>query len=92
MGWRGGTSTPGTDGDPEAIAGMFAEGGTFSDPAAGPGLVGPAIAGYARTLFTGFPDLSFDIQPRTDRLRRAISELSHHSPRIDLGVTRMGTE
>jgi len=47
--------------DPEAIAGMLAEGGTYSDPAAGPGLVGPAIAGYARTLFTSFPDLSFDI-------------------------------
>ena len=40
---------------------MFAEGGTYSDPAASPGLVGPAIAGYARTLFTSFPDLSLDI-------------------------------
>jgi steroid delta-isomerase-like uncharacterized protein len=47
--------------DPAAIVATFAEGGTYSDPVAGPGLTGPAIADYASGLFTAFPDLSFNI-------------------------------
>jgi len=47
--------------DPEAIAATFAEGGTYSDPTTEGDLTGPAIAGYAAALVTGFPDLSFEI-------------------------------
>jgi len=46
--------------DPSAIVAAFAEGGTYSDPAAGQELRGPAIAEYAGSLFTAFPDLSFE--------------------------------
>ncbi|HXI02208.1 MAG TPA: ester cyclase [Candidatus Saccharimonadales bacterium] len=46
--------------DPSAIVAAFAEGGTYSDPTAGQGLTGQAIADYAGGLFEAFPDLSFD--------------------------------
>lgn len=46
--------------DPAAIVAAFAAGGTYSDPSAGT-LSGPAIGGYAGSLFAAFPDLSFDI-------------------------------
>ena len=47
--------------DPAAIVAAFAEGGTYSDPAAGQGLTGQAIAAYAGGLFAAFPDLSFEV-------------------------------
>ena len=46
--------------DPTAIVATFAEGGTYSDPAAGQGLTGQAIAAYAGGLFAAFPDLSLE--------------------------------
>jgi steroid delta-isomerase-like uncharacterized protein len=47
--------------DPEAIAAIFVPDGTYTDPAVPEGL-GPAATGeYARGLFTGFPDLDFEI-------------------------------
>jgi len=47
--------------DPAAIAALFAEGGTYRDPAVGAGLTGAAIADYAGGLFAGFPDLRFEV-------------------------------
>jgi steroid delta-isomerase-like uncharacterized protein len=47
--------------DPDAVAATFADGGTYTDPATGGDLVGPAIAAHAAALFAGFPDLSFEI-------------------------------
>ena len=47
--------------DPSAIAAIFADGGTYSDPASGGTLTGQAIAQYSGGLFSAFPDLSFDI-------------------------------
>jgi steroid delta-isomerase-like uncharacterized protein len=47
--------------DAEAIIATFAEGGTYSDPSAGKGLEGNAIAAYAEGLWATFPDLSFEI-------------------------------
>src|SRR6201981_4278826 len=47
--------------DADAIAALFAEGGTYSNPIAGQGLTGQAIAGFAKGLFTAFPDASFEI-------------------------------
>jgi steroid delta-isomerase-like uncharacterized protein len=46
--------------DSDGIVAAFADGGTYSDPSAGE-LSGPAIGGYAGTLFAAFPDLSFDL-------------------------------
>jgi len=46
--------------DPSAIVATFAEGGTYSDPVAGQGLSGQAIAEYAGGLFAAFPGLSFE--------------------------------
>lgn len=47
--------------DAAGIAGLFAEGGTYRDPASGGVLTGAAIAGYAGGLFAAFPDLAFEI-------------------------------
>ena len=47
--------------DADAIVDTFDEDGTYSDPAAGEGLTGHAIARYARGLWSAFPDLSFDV-------------------------------
>ena len=47
--------------DPEAIAATFTTGGTYEDPTSGGRLTGKAIADYAGSLFTMFPDLSFDV-------------------------------
>jgi steroid delta-isomerase-like uncharacterized protein len=47
--------------DADAIAALFAEGGTYSNPIAGQGLTGQAIASYAKGVFTAFPDASFEI-------------------------------
>jgi steroid delta-isomerase-like uncharacterized protein len=51
--------------DGAAIVATFGEGGTYSDPASGQPLTGPAIAEYARGLWAAFPDLSFDLVSAT---------------------------
>ena len=48
--------------DAEAIVATFGKGGTYSDPSAGEGLVGEAIAAYAKNMWSAFPDLVFDIR------------------------------
>jgi steroid delta-isomerase-like uncharacterized protein len=56
--------------DPAAIASVFADQGTYRDPATGQELRGAAIGAYASELFTAFPDLSFDViamHPAGDR-------------------------
>jgi len=48
--------------DPDAVGAAFAEGGTYTDPTVtGRPLTGPALAGHARALLGGFPDLSFEM-------------------------------
>src|SRR6185437_13704217 len=47
--------------DAAAIVACFAEGGTYSDPASGGPLTGPAIGAYAQGLWQAFPDLSLEI-------------------------------
>ena len=46
---------------PDRILALFADGGTYRDPATGGELAGPAIAAYAAGLFATFPDLSFEV-------------------------------
>jgi steroid delta-isomerase-like uncharacterized protein len=47
--------------DANAITALFADGGTYSDPATPGPLTGPAIGAYAQGLWVSFPDLSFEI-------------------------------
>ena len=47
--------------DADAIVALFVEGGTYSNPVAGQGLTGQAIADFAKGVFTTFPDVSFEI-------------------------------
>ena len=47
--------------DADAIVALFAEGGTYSNPVAGQGLTGQAIGGFAKGVFTTFPDAAFEI-------------------------------
>ena len=47
--------------DPEAIAGILVPDGTYTDPTVPDGLGAAATGEYARGLFTGFPDLAFEI-------------------------------
>ena len=47
--------------DADAIVALFVEGGTYSNPVAGQGLTGQAIADFAKGLFSTFPDLSLEI-------------------------------
>jgi steroid delta-isomerase-like uncharacterized protein len=47
--------------DADAIVALFVEGGTYSNPVAGQGLTGQAIAGFAKGVFTAYPDVSFEI-------------------------------
>jgi steroid delta-isomerase-like uncharacterized protein len=46
---------------PAAIAEMFGEDGTYSDPATNGPLTGTGIAQFAQSLFSAFPDLGFEI-------------------------------
>lgn len=46
--------------DPGAIVACFAEGGTYCDPVSGK-VSGQTLVDYVGGLFTGFPDLSFEI-------------------------------
>jgi hypothetical protein len=48
--------------DPDAIAALYAEGGTYSSPRAGSqALTGKAIADYAKKVFTAYPDARLEI-------------------------------
>ena len=47
--------------DADVIVALFAEGGTYSNPVAGQGLTGQAIASFAKGVFTAYPDASFEI-------------------------------
>lgn len=47
--------------DPSAILETLVADGTYSDPASSGKLTGQALAQYASSLFSAFPDLSFDI-------------------------------
>jgi steroid delta-isomerase-like uncharacterized protein len=46
--------------DGAGIVACFTPGGTYSDPTAGAGLTGPAIAAYAEELWAAFSDLRFE--------------------------------
>jgi len=46
--------------DAAAIVATFADGGTYADPTTAGPLTGAAIGAYAQTLWTAFPDLSFE--------------------------------
>jgi steroid delta-isomerase-like uncharacterized protein len=46
---------------PNAIAEMFGENGTYTDPVTGGSLTGAGIAQFAEGLFSAFPDLGFEI-------------------------------
>jgi steroid delta-isomerase-like uncharacterized protein len=46
--------------DAAGIVALFAEDGTYHDPASGGPLQGEAIGAYAAALWAGFPDLSFE--------------------------------
>jgi steroid delta-isomerase-like uncharacterized protein len=48
--------------DPEGIAAIFVPEGTYTDPTVPEGLGPAGTAEYARGLFTGFPDLSFQVE------------------------------
>jgi steroid delta-isomerase-like uncharacterized protein len=47
--------------DADAIVALFVEGGTYSNPMAGQGLTGQAIASFAKGVFAAYPDVSFEI-------------------------------
>ena len=47
--------------DANAIVALFAEGGTYSNPHAGQGLTGEAIANYAKAVWAAFPDLTAEL-------------------------------
>ena len=47
--------------DVDAIVALFVEGGTYSNPDAGQGLTGQAIADFAKVIFAAFPDFSVEI-------------------------------
>jgi steroid delta-isomerase-like uncharacterized protein len=51
--------------DPEAIAAIFTEDGTYRDPAVPQGLDRTATAQYATALFAAFPDLAFAVESHT---------------------------
>jgi steroid delta-isomerase-like uncharacterized protein len=47
--------------DPDAIAALYAEGGTYSSPRSGLNLTGQAIANYAKKAFAAYPDARLEI-------------------------------
>ena len=47
--------------DADAIVALFVGAGTYSNPVAGQGLTGQAIADFAKWVFAAFPDASFEI-------------------------------
>src|SRR5207245_3234764 len=48
--------------DPAAIAALFIEGGTYTDPLVPRGVSGEALARYAQGFFVSFMDGTFDIE------------------------------
>lgn len=47
--------------DPQAVINLYADDGTYEDPATGGPLSGAAIGDYAQGLFTAFPDLRLEL-------------------------------
>ena len=47
--------------DANAIVALFAEGGTYSNPHAGQGLTGEAIANFAKAVWAAYPDLTAEL-------------------------------
>jgi steroid delta-isomerase-like uncharacterized protein len=47
--------------DADAIVGAFVEGGTYNNPNFDQPLTGVAIGDFAKSVFTGFPDVSLEV-------------------------------
>src|SRR6202045_2123083 len=47
--------------DADALAATYAEGATYSNPRAGQGLTGKAIANYAKAVRAAYPDASVEL-------------------------------
>jgi steroid delta-isomerase-like uncharacterized protein len=47
--------------DADALAATYAEGATYSNPRAGKGLTGKAIANYAKAVWAAYPDASVEL-------------------------------
>ena len=47
--------------DAGVLAATYAEGATYSNPRAGKGLTGKAIANYAKAVWAAYPDASVDL-------------------------------
>ena|ERR1700719_3722039 len=47
--------------DADALAATYAEGATYSNPRAGQGLTGKAIANYAKAVWAAYPDASVEL-------------------------------
>ncbi len=54
--------------DVAAIAGLFAEGGSYSDPNVPDGVAGEKLSAYAAATFAAFSDLSFETVTRADSI------------------------
>ena len=52
--------------DPDAIAALYAEGGTYHTPRFGHALTGQAIADWAKSVFTAYPDMQLEVISRAD--------------------------
>src|SRR5262245_55023372 len=47
--------------DGDGVVALFAEGGTYNDPASGGDRTGEQIKAYAQDLWTALPDVSFEL-------------------------------
>jgi steroid delta-isomerase-like uncharacterized protein len=47
--------------DADTIVALFAEGGTYRTPRRGHDLTGPAIANFAKAVWTAYPDMSLEV-------------------------------
>jgi steroid delta-isomerase-like uncharacterized protein len=47
--------------DANAIVQLFADGGTYSNPHAGQGLTGEAIANWAKAVWAAYPDMTLEL-------------------------------
>jgi steroid delta-isomerase-like uncharacterized protein len=47
--------------DADALAATYGEGATYSNPRAGKGLTGKAIANYAKAVWAAYPDASVEL-------------------------------
>jgi steroid delta-isomerase-like uncharacterized protein len=52
--------------DPDAIAALYAEGGTYHTPRLGHVLKGQAVADWAKSVFTAYPDMRLEVISRGD--------------------------